>query len=198
MQSVVLYFIAAVSVLADGDSHSEDDTQEFIPSNAGGAKSLGNGFKIQAQYDKETDMVKWVAGQPDNSYLGFTLGKASMNEVNMLVFQANGPDSGAFSYYSKGEVEPIKQEEHKFTSSFETKEFEGAVEIVAQRQPQVEGVTQYQIKLDEEFELGYAIQSQTSSVGTEHDKTGKFRMTVFSDGSPSFKSAASGASGKYT
>jgi hypothetical protein len=71
-------------------------------------KDLGDDFSLQAYGWKSG--VRLEATMPKNTYVGLSLGKYSMWNTDMIVFQEAGKNSKGADYYGKGYRPPVRDE----------------------------------------------------------------------------------------
>jgi len=72
-------------------------------------EKISDGGTLTAFYNSKSEKVIMTATLPDSSYAGWGWG-SSMTNTEMVIFSADGADSSATTYYSKGENDPTLQE----------------------------------------------------------------------------------------
>lgn len=149
---------------------------------------LGKDFYLQASFSKDPSpgVVNFRVKLPRNSYLGLTLGKKTMSNVDMVVFRNVRGRFSVTDYYSRGYTTPIKDE----TQDWKVKRKVSRTSFVATRfYEYMTNEPDFLFPLDKEFEVGFALyKGSASNVRSlrKHSKTGGFKMTFKRDGSPSF------------
>mmetsp|Transcript_6602 Transcript_6602/g.8962 ORF Transcript_6602/g.8962 Transcript_6602/m.8962 type:complete len:139 (+) Transcript_6602:1356-1772(+) len=85
------------------------DSMCTAPSTDPCVTSISDQGSFTVNYSESDGMLVMNATLPDSSYAGWGWG-SSMTNTEMVIFSADGADSSATTYYSKGENDPTLQE----------------------------------------------------------------------------------------
>ena len=68
------------------------------------AMNLCDDFEFDVYYDSVTEEIVFETVSPDGSWLGLLLGSSSMSNTDSIAFHADGVDSRARDFHSRGET----------------------------------------------------------------------------------------------
>lgn len=81
------------------------DGASVVGSNTGCITTLKDTGDINAYYDPASDLITMIATLKNGSYAGWGWG-GSMTDTEMVIFSANGAQSGVSTVYGVGKSEP--------------------------------------------------------------------------------------------
>ena len=136
--------------------------QEFLTPGTG--IEVAGGYNVQANIDTSTDMVTFEIFMKDNSWMGLVLGNSGMAPgSDMIQIKANGVNSRVYDKFSQGYISPAIDGEKDLASTFRF--FEGGfIRFTISRPLDTGDANDFLIQADQEFDLGYAINSKTNDL----------------------------------
>ena len=124
----------------------------------------------------------------DNTWMGLVLGDSGMAPgSDMIQIKANGIHSRVYDKFSQGYISPANDREKDIPATFRF--FEGGYIRFTLRRALDTGDTanDFLIPIEQEFDLGYAINDESNDLLLKHSKAGAVRALIKLDGTDSFE-----------
>ena len=133
---------------------------------------------------------------PDNSWLGLVLGDSGMAPgADMIQIKADGINSRVYDKFSQGYISPPQDPEKNLLDN-KFRFFEGGVvRFTLTRELDTGDAADFLIPVDNEFDLGWAVNTETSDLLQKHTKAGAMRARLNVDGTDAFEPTKISAAG---
>ena len=147
------------------------------------------GFNIQVKLDKDDpDYAIFEVYMKDGTWLGLVLGDSGMAfGADMIQIKADGINSRVYDKFSQGYISPPQDTEKNLLDN-KFRFFDGNwVRFTLRRALDTGDRRDFVLPVDSEFDLGWAVHSETNDLLAQHNKAGALRAIIKEDGSEAFE-----------
>ena len=146
-------------------------------------------FNIQVKLDKDDpDYAIFEVYMKDGTWLGLVLGDSGMAfGADMIQIKADGINSRVYDKFSQGYISPPQDTEKNLLDN-KFRFFDGDwVRFTLRRALDTGDRRDFVLPVDSEFDLGWAVHSETNDLLAQHNKAGALRAIIKEDGTEAFE-----------